>query len=360
MTRYLLLEDGSIFEGESFGGKVKKEISEIVFNTGLTGYQEVISDPSYFNQMVVFTNPMIGNYGINRDDFEAIKPYMDGVICNNLEDYPSNFRSQLSLDEFLKRNDIPGLKNIDTRMLVLKIREHGSMKAIFVDNKEDIQHGFEIIKNSSYRHDHTLQVMTKRTYEIPSLGKRVVVMDFGCKLNIVQSLVKRGCSLIVVPGNTSYEEILSYSPDGILISNGPGDPKDNKEAIDNIAKLIETDIPIFGICLGHQLICLASKADTYKMKFGHRGANQPVVDLETGRTLITSQNHSYAVNESSLKDTDLEVSFINLNDKTIEGVKSKKYPVFSVQFHPEAAAGPHDANILWDKFMKMINNKERY
>lgn len=360
MERILLLEDGSIFKGEGFGGKVKHQLSEIVFNTSLSGYQEIISDPSYFNQTIVFTNPMIGNVGINNEDFESLEPCLDGVIVNQLTLQPSNFRCKKTLEKYLLDNDIPGIKNIDTRELTLKIRNKGSMKSILLNEDDDINYYLNYIKQTPYRKDHTLQVMTKRIYEIPSFGKRVVLMDFGCKLNIIQSLVKHNISLIVVPGNTSYEKILSYSPDGILISNGPGDPLDNKQAIENIKKLIDTDILIFGICLGHQLIALASGAKTYKMKFGHRGGNQPVIDLKTNKIQITSQNHSYAVDEESLKNTTLEVSHINLNDKTIEGLKDKKHPVFSVQYHPEAAAGPHDAHILFDQFIEKLNAKENF
>lgn len=359
-NRYLVLEDGTILEGKAVGASCHHVVSELVFNTSMTGYQEIISDPSYFGQSIVFTNPLMGNYGINRDDFEAVEPCLDGVVFNSLAPLYSNFRAQMSLDEFLRKKKIPAICDLDTRYLVLKIRELGSMKMMLVDTKEECTDALETIKKTPLRNDHTKQVMTKRTYEIPSTGKRIVLMDFGVKLNIIHSLVKRQCSLIVVPGDTDYETILSFSPDGILISNGPGDPSDNVEAIENIKKLIESDTPIFGICLGHQLISLASGAKTYKMKFGHHGANQPVVDLETGKTEITSQNHGYAVDEKSLEGTGLVATHINLNDKTIEGVKSTTHPVFSVQFHPEAAAGPHDAGHLLDRFLSVIDRKEPF
>ena len=358
MERYILLEDGTLLKGTAFGGKIKRQMSEIVFNTSLTGYQEIISDPSYFGQTVVFTNPLIGNYGINRDDFESLEVALDGIITSSCCENPSNWRSNLSLDEYLKQQNIPGIEDVDTRLLTLRIREHGSMRSIMLEEPFNYQEELEKLKLTKFRHDHTLQVMTKRIYEIPSSGnKRIVLLDFGCKLNIIHELTKRSCSVIVVPGNTSYEKILSYSPDGIMLSNGPGDPLDNLEAINNIRKLIENDIPIFGICLGHQLVSLASGGLTYKMKFGHRGGNQPVLDLHNGKTLITSQNHSYAVDNNSLKNTDLEVTHINLNDKTIEGLKSKYHPLFTVQFHPEACAGPHDANYLFDQFISLIESR---
>jgi len=354
MKRILLFEDGTTIIGDSIGGKVKHVLSELVFNTSLTGYQEIISDPSYFNQTIVFTNPMIGNTGINKEDFESLEPYIDGIIINKYTSYPSNFRSIKTLEQYLIENDIPGITNVDTRYLTLKIRKQGSLKVMMLNENDDIQYYLDYLKLNDYRKDHTSMVMTKKIYEIPSYGKRVVLMDFGCKLNIIQSLVKRGISLIVVPGNTSYKKILSYSPDGILISNGPGNPEDNVEAIENIKHLIESNILIFGICLGHQLICLASGGKTYKMKFGHRGSNQPVIDLKTNKIQITSQNHSYAVDPSSLVNTSLEVTHINLNDKSIEGLKDTKHNVFCVQYHPEAAAGSHDANILLDEFIAKL------
>ena len=360
MKKQIVLEDGFHLIGESFGAERDSEVFETVFNTSMTGYQEIVSDPSYYAQGILFTNPLIGNVGINRDDFEALHPALFALIVSTLCQRPSNFRAKMGLDEFLRLKGVPGLMGVDTRALVLHIRSKGVMRGQIVGADRNVEEVARILKDTPFRHDHTQQVMTKKAYEIPAIGKRIVLMDFGAKLNILHSLVDHGCSVVVVPGNASYEEILSYAPDGILVSNGPGDPEDNVEAIKTIARLIETDIPIFGICLGHQLISLAKGGKTYKMKFGHRGANQPVVDLKTGRVLITSQNHGYAVDEGSLEGTGLVPTFINLNDKTIEGVRDLKHPVSSVQFHPEAAAGPHDAYRLIDEFLKTIEEKEDY
>lgn len=358
MKRLLIIEDGSVFEGEGIGGEVTHAVSELVFNTSMTGYQEIISDPSYCGQTIIFTNPLLGNTGINRDDFESIDIALDGIIVSSCCKTPSNFRKQITLDELLKEKEIPGIENIDTRMLVLKIRTLGTLKCTLENEDCNVSEVIKKLKETPYRKDQTECVMTKKIYEIPTGGKRVVVMDFGVKLNIIHNLLARKLSLVVVPGNTSYKKIMSFMPDGIFISNGPGDPKDNKEAIGTIKKLIETNIPIFGICLGQQLISLALGADTYKLKFGHRGSNQPVVDLQTGKTELTSQNHGFAVDEDSLKNTSLKVTHINLNDKSIEGLEDTLHPVFMVQFHPEASGGPHDSNHLFDRFVALIEKKE--
>lgn len=358
MKKQIVLEDGFHLVGEGFADLEDSAVFETVFNTSMTGYQEIVSDPSYFGQGIIFTNPLIGNVGINRDDFESLHPALFAAIVSSLADRPSNFRSRLSLEEFLKGKKIPGLKDVDTRALVLHIRSKGVMRGQIVSVDENPVEVAKRLSETPFRHDHTKMVMPKKAYEIPAIGKRIVLLDFGAKLNILHALVDHGCSVVVAPGNSTLEEILSYSPDGILVSNGPGDPEDNVEAIKTLKALIEKDIPIFGICLGHQLIALAKGAKTYKMKFGHRGANQPVVDLKSGRVLITSQNHGYAVDEKSLTGTGLKTTYVNLNDKTIEGVEDERHPVFSVQFHPEAAAGPHDAYFLIGEFLKKIDEKE--
>lgn len=360
MRKQLVLEDGFHLYGEAFGSKEDSDVFEIVFNTSMTGYQEILSDPSYFGQGVLFTNPLIGNYGINRDDFEALTPSLSAVFVSTLCDRPSNFRAKLSLEAFLASAKIPGLQGIDTRAVVRHIRSQGVLRGKIVSEERNSKEVQKELVETPLRHDHVQHVMTKKAYEIPASGKRIVLMDFGAKLNILHALVGHGCSVIVVPGNSSYEEILSYAPDGILVSNGPGDPMDNREAIATLSKLIESDIPIFGICLGHQLISLAKGGKTYKMKFGHRGANQPVIDLKIGKVLITSQNHGYAVDEKSLEGTGLVPTYVNLNDRTIEGVKDIRHPVSSVQFHPEAAAGPHDAYPLIQDFLKTIDEKEDF
>ncbi len=356
MKRYLILEDGSVFEGEGFGSTTYK-MGEIVFNTSMTGYQEVLTDPSYCGQIVMMTYPLIGNYGINRDDYESMESSLFGFVMRDTCEHPSNFRAKETLDAYLKQCDIPGMYGVDTRALTLKLREVGTMKAIFADSNEDVDAIVEGLRATDYMHDQVKQVSTTRIYPIPNRGKKVVLMDFGAKLGIVRELSKRGCDLIVVPYDTPAEKILDYQPDGVMLSNGPGDPVDVQVAIDTIRQLIGKTT-IFGICLGHQLISLACGAKTYKLKFGHRGSNHPVKNLATGKVEITSQNHSYAVDVDSLKNTELEMSHQALNDQSCEGVRHTKYPVFSVQYHPEACAGPQDSQYLFDQFITMMEEQQ--
>lgn len=354
MKRYLILEDGSHYEGIGFGADNFK-IGELVFNTSMTGYQEVLSDLSYCGQITVMTYPLIGNYGINRDDFESLNPAIFGFIVKEACKSPNNFRNAESIDEFLKLKNIPAIENIDTRAITKKIREVGTLKAIMsdtIENKDDI---VKMLKDTPYMNDHVKRVSTKNAFPIPNRGKKVVLMDFGAKLGIIRELSKRDCDLIVVPYDTDSKTIMSLNPDGVMLSNGPGDPKDVKESINTIKELIGK-VPIFGICLGHQLISLACGANTIKLKFGHRGGNHPVKDLETNKVSITSQNHSYAVEKESLVNTDLILTHISLNDESCEGVKHKKFPVFSVQYHPESNPGPEDSKYLFDKFIDMMNN----
>lgn len=356
MKRQLILEDGSCYIGEGFGGN-HFQIGEIVFTTGMDGYQEVISDSSFFGQIITMSYPMIGNYGINRDDFESIDPVIFGLVVGEYCEYPANFRSTQTLDEYLKTKNIPGIAGIDTRALVKKIRAQGTMRAVMVDGDVDVEEIVVKLKNTPYRTDQVVQVSTKRPYMIPSRGKKVVLVDFGVKQGIVRELSKRGCDITVLPYNCTSREILDIDPDGILLSNGPGNPKDVPEAILMIQALIGKK-PIFGICLGHQLVSLACGANTVKLKFGHRGCNHPVIDLTTNKVMITSQNHSYAVEAASLQGTGLVESHRALNDQSVEGVKHEKYPVFSVQFHPESSPGPEDANYLFDTFMEMMKGNE--
>lgn len=354
--RLLILEDGTIYHGYAFGSDDYK-VGEIVFNTGMCGYQEVLSDLSYCGQIVMMTYPMVGNYGINRDDFESIDPAVFGFVVKECCEFPSNFRSDMSLDEFLKLKHISGIQGIDTRALTKKLRTSGTMRAIMADEHTDVHETIARLKNTDLLHNQVEMVSTKKPFPIPARGKKVVLMDFGAKHGIIRELSARKCDLTVVPYNTSAQAILALRPDGVMLSNGPGDPKDVPEAIDTIKELIGK-VPVFGICLGHQLISLACGANTEKLKFGHRGCNHPVKNIATGKVEITSQNHGYAVEADSLQHTDLMVTHTALNDSSIEGVKHKTYPVFSVQYHPEASPGPEDANYLFDDFMKLME-KER-
>jgi carbamoyl-phosphate synthase small subunit len=352
MRSRLLLEDGTLFEGKAFGSD-KQSIGEVVFNTGMTGYQEVLSDPSYCGQIVTMTYPLIGNYGITRDDFESIRPYIHGFAVRYHEEVPSNWRGQYTLDYLLKEYDIPGIYDIDTRMLTRKIRHHGTMKGILTTGSESIAELKERMNAFPLPTNQVSTVSTKNVFSSPGLKERIVLVDFGSKSGILLELAKRGCDVVVVPHDTTADQIRRLSPDGILLSNGPGDPKDVFKAAQMIKELLG-EYPIFGICLGHQLFALACGANTRKLKFGHRGGNHPVKDLESGRCYITSQNHGYTVTEESIADTDLVVTHINNNDGTIEGLRHKVYPAFSVQYHPEAAPGPLDSGYLFEDFIEMI------
>ncbi|RLL45257.1 carbamoyl-phosphate synthase small subunit [Oceanobacillus piezotolerans] len=355
--RQLVLEDGTVLIGEGFGSeRVSK--GEVVFNTGMTGYQEVITDPSYCGQIVVMTYPLIGNYGVNRDDFETVSPYIHGLVVKEANEHPSNFRNEESLDQFLKAHDIPGISGVDTRKLTKIIRKYGTMKAVIADMNVTAEELVAEMKVNELPRDGVKRTSTTRPYVVPGRGLRIVMVDFGAKHGILRELTKRNCHITVVPYNYSAENILRLKPDGVMLTNGPGDPKDVPEAIHMIKQVIG-NIPIFGICLGHQLLALANGADTEKMKFGHRGANHPVKDIRTNKTYLTSQNHSYAVSKASLKNTDLELTQIALNDNTVEGLKHKVYPVFSVQYHPEASPGPEDTNYLFDEFLNIIKDNQK-
>ena len=343
---YLVLADGQVFQGFRFGGEAGA-MGELVFTTGMCGYVETLTDPSYAGQIVLQTYPLIGNYGINRDDYESIVPAVFGFVVKDYCDAPSNWRSQETLDSFLKRENIPGIYGVDTRAITRKLRDHGVMKATFANPGDDIDAIVKSLKEADDLHDQVSRVASGKIFPIPNRGKKVVLMDFGAKLGIVRELSKRGCDLVVVPYDTPASKILSYHPDGVMLTNGPGNPEDVPEAIETLKELMPKTV-VFGICLGHQLISLASGAKTYKLKFGHRGGNHPVVDLSTGQVEITSQNHGYAVDIDSLKD------------KSCEGVRHKDYPCFSVQFHPEASAGPEDSRDLFDEFIALMDKEGKH
>lgn len=359
----LLLEDGTLFSGKAFGADAEMT-GEVVFNTGITGYQEVLSDPSYCGQIVTMTYPLIGNYGISRDDFEAIRPFVHGFVVRRHEPVPSNWRAEYSVDSLLKEYGVPGISGIDTRMLTRIIRHHGTMKGILTTSGKPVEELMEMLNDTSIPQlrNQVARTSTPQMYSSPGQKERIVLMDFGAKSGILRELTARGCDVIVVPHDTTADEIRRLHPDGIQLSNGPGDPKDVSYAVKTIRELLG-EYPMFGICLGHQLFALASGADTEKLKFGHRGGNHPVKELSSGRCYITSQNHGYTVTESSISSTNLVVTHINNNDKTVEGLKHAKYPAFSVQYHPEAAPGPEDSSYLFDDFLQMIrdhkNNKVR-
>lgn len=353
MKAFLILEDGTVFEGTSIGS-TKEVISEIVFNTSMTGYLEVLTDPSYAGQAVVMTYPLIGNYGICHEDMESLKPWPDGYIVRELSRIPSNFRSEDTIQHFLEKHDIPGISGIDTRHLTKILREKGTMNGM-ITTKEygDLSEPISRMKGYSVK-GVVKATSCKEPYVLPGDGKKVALLDLGAKKNIARSLNERGCEVTVYPCDTTAETILASNPDGIMLSNGPGDPKENVQIIREIKKLYESDVPVFAICLGHQLMALATGADTYKLKYGHRGGNHPVKDLETGRVYISSQNHGYAVDMDSLDPAVAAPAFVNVNDGTNEGLKYTGKNIFTVQYHPEACPGPQDSGYLFDRFINMM------
>jgi len=373
----LALEDGRIFQGWAFGAD-REAVGEVVFNTSMTGYQEVLTDPSYKGQIVNMTYPLIGNYGINEEDVESRGPKVEGFVVRELCRYPSNWRSSMTLDEYLKRNDVPGIEGIDTRALTKHIRTVGAMRAAMSCRTEDGDRLIQMAREWTglVGQDMVKWVTCANPYQWSEADRpgfswdrrqavgggqevpcRVVAMDFGIKFNIARILSASGCAVRVVPGTTSAKEILSQDPDGVFLSNGPGDPAGVTYAIDTVKEILGK-VPIFGICLGHQILSLAAGARTFKMKFGHRGANQPVMDRDTGRVHITSQNHGFCVDESSLDPEKVRVTHLNLNDQTLEGIEMKHLSAFSVQYHPEASPGPHDSmRPLFRRFVEMMRDK---
>lgn len=394
MKAFLVLEDGTVFEGTHIG--VDKEvISEIVFNTSMAGYLEVLTDPSYAGQAVCMTYPLIGNYGICKEDMESLKPWPDGFIVRELSRIPSNFRCDMTIQQFLEENNVPGIAGIDTRALTKILREKGTMNGMITTNENfDLDEVIpklkkyttgKVVEKVSCTKKYTVAARTleengplsgsssfdKEAYargereKKPSLvqesngaGLKVALMDFGAKKNIADSLAARGCEVTVYPALTTAEEIIADCPDGIMLSNGPGDPKECTSIIEEIKKLYATDIPIFAICLGHQLMALANGADTYKMKYGHRGGNHPVKDLATGRVYISSQNHGYVVDTDNLDPAVAVPAFVNVNDGTNEGLSYTGKNIFTVQFHPEACPGPQDSGYLFDRFINMMKGEK--
>ena len=357
MKAFLILEDGTVFTGISIGS-TKEIISEIVFNTSMTGYLEVLTDPSYAGQAVVMTYPLIGNYGICHADMESLKPWPDGYIVRELSRLPSNFRSEDSIQHFLEENDIPGIAGIDTRALTKILREKGTMNGMITTN-ENYNLDEILPKLKEYTPTGVVKKVTcAGKSELKGDGYKVALMDFGAKNNIARSLNERGCDVTIYPAFTTAEEITASNPDGIMLSNGPGDPKECVSIIEELKKLYNSDIPIFAICLGHQLMALATGADTHKMKYGHRGGNHPVKDLKSGKVYISSQNHGYVVDSETINPEIAEVGFINVNDKTVEGLRYKNKNIFTVQFHPEACPGPQDSNLLFDEFIEMMGGKK--
>lgn len=355
---YLVLENGTVFEGKSFGAE-KETTGELVFTTAMTGYLETLTDPSYFGQVVLQTFPLIGNYGVIRSDFETPTPALNGYIVREWCQAPSNFRCEGNLDTFLKEKNVPGICGIDTRALTRIVREYGVMTC-------RIQYTPEVTDDLLAEMKHyvitdaveSTTITEKETFPVDDAKYHVVLMDFGAKHNIGRELNKRGCSLTVVPAGTAAEEVLALNPDGVMLSNGPGDPAKNTAVIAELKKLSDSGVPMFGICLGHQLLALARGAQTEKLKYGHRGANQPVKELASGKVYITSQNHGYAVVSDSLP-SDAVVSYVNGNDNTCEGVSYTDIPAFSVQFHPEAHGGPLDTSFLFDRFLGMMDEHKQ-
>ena len=369
MKAILLLEDDTVFEGVSFGAKGQK-CGEVVFNTSMTGYQEILTDPSYHEQIITMTYPLIGNYGTNKEDTESRRIFVAGFIVKENCDYPSNWRNGQSLGDYLKANNIVGLEGIDTRALVKHIRIQGAMRGIISSAETNIKAlkkklgqypglvDRDIVKNVTSKKPYSwdkgvIDVLENRQLK-PEKKYRVVAFDYGIKQNILRLLRSHGCEVHVVPAKTSAKDVLAKKPDGVFLSNGPGDPAPVTYAIQSVSELLGK-VPVFGICLGHQILALALGAKTYKLKFGHRGANHPVKNLRTGKIEITSQNHGFCVDMDSLAGKDIELTHLNLNDNTNEGLLCRKLRAFSVQYHPEASPGPHDSNYLFDDFIKLMD-----
>lgn len=353
----LVLEDGRTFRGLSFGAE-GETFGEMVFNTSMSGYQEILTDPSYAGQLVCMTYPLIGNYGVNEEDVESRRPWVEGFVVREASKVASNWRSTETLDSYLKRHKIVGIEKIDTRALVRHIRDKGAMRAAISSTDLDEKSLLERVLASPEMQNRELAsaVTIEKEYDYPAQAEQkfhVVAYDFGVKTNSLREFAKHGCKVTVVSAETSAEEVLALKPDGIFLSNGPGDPASMQKTVEEIKKLTTENVPMFGICLGHQILGQVFGGETYKLKFGHRGGNQPIKNLETGKVEITSHNHGFAVEAESLP-ADIEITHINLNDNTVAGLKHKTLPIFSVQYHPESAPGPHDSEYLFGNFIELM------
>ncbi|MBO1004959.1 carbamoyl phosphate synthase small subunit [Pseudogracilibacillus auburnensis] len=356
MKRKLILEDGTVLIGDSFGWD-SETTGEVVFNTSMTGYQEIISDPSNYGQIVIFSYPMIGNYGINRDDFESIQPVIKGVVVKEVCDFPSNWRNEMSLDEYLKHKRIPGISGIDTRMLTRLIRNKGTMKGAICSMEADIESVLARLEGTIDLNNPVEYLSTTKPYPSPGRGKNVVVIDFGLKHSILRELTERGCDVKVVPYNMPAEDILTLNPDGVLLSNGPGNPAELDQSIETI-KAIQGKIPLLGIGLGHQLFALANGCSIKKMHVGHRGSSYPIKNLKTGQVIFTAQNHGYEVDEHTIDHSTLSITYRSLNGNSIEGLEHKKLSAFSLQYQPEASPGSEDGKKAFDEFMQLMTTKD--
>ncbi|MDS1029383.1 glutamine-hydrolyzing carbamoyl-phosphate synthase small subunit [Bacillota bacterium LX-D] len=353
MQGHLVLEDGSVFSGKAFGCQGKR-IGEVVFNTSMTGYQQIFTDPSYCGQIITMTYPLIGNYGINPEDMEASRSFAQGIIVHDLCTKPNNWRATNTLENFLIDQGLIGLSGLDTRALTIHLRQFGSLRGIIAAGEYDSQELLvELQQAKNVDQSFVSRVSTSKPYTLPGGPCHLVVIDFGSKQNIIRWFNQKGCTITVVPYNTSAEEILAYEPQGVILSNGPGDPQNVQEVTENILGLFGR-VPVLGVCLGHQLLGLALGGKTFKLHFGHRGGNHPVQDVQTRKVFMTSQNHGYALEKESLPTDEVEVSHISLFDETVEGLRHKKLPVFSVQFHPEAAPGPLDSAYIFQQFLDMV------
>jgi carbamoyl-phosphate synthase small subunit len=351
----IYLEEGTIYTGKGFG-KLGTSVGELVFNTSMTGYQEILTDPSYAGQIITMTYPFIGNYGVNSFESESSKVQAKGFIIKNISNYASNYKSEETIDKLLEDAGVVGIYDVDTRKITKKIRNIGVVKCVISNEDLSVERYKSMLKGTLIRNDYIDEVSTKEIIHIEGSGPKVALMDFGVKKNIVNNLKMRGCDIRILPYDTNYDTIASLNIDGVLLSNGPGDPMDIYKCTNTIKKIIY-DYPTFGICMGHQILALACGGSTYKMKFGHRGSNHGVFDIEKDKAYITSQNHGYAVDLDSVKANDMVLTHINLNDNTVEGMRHKDLPVFSVQFHPEGSPGPIDSSYLFDKFITSMNNK---
>jgi carbamoyl-phosphate synthase small subunit len=359
LNMFLYLENGKVLKGEPIGHSIEAPfVKEIVFNTSMSGYQEIITDPSYCDQMIVLTFPTIGNYGTQLNSSEALTPYLSALIVKEISDFSEHYQTNKNLETFLKEFKIPGIAGVDTRYITQEIRKNGTMKAILSPRELNESEKTNLFSTNLVRNQIS-KVSTKEFHHYPGSGKRLVMIDFGYKKNILTSLLKRNADIIIVPFNTNYEDIIKFNPQGIVLSNGPGDPKDIPEVLPTIKKL-QTKFPMLGICMGHQILALANNLNTTKLKFGHRGANHPVKDLKSNKIFLTSQNHGYTVLTENIEKSELFISQININDGSIEGLQHKHLPVFSVQYHPEASPGPEDTNWVFDQFLSLINKEKNY